>query len=471
MPSRSLPARPNLAQLKIQANELHRTYREGSPAAAARIAAQLSRRGNRSPRVELDKQLTLADAQLVIAREYGFENWTRLKHHVLTASRVARFQPHPRFDEAVAALDAGDLERLRGLIAEEPALVHARTNLEPPYDYFTGATLLHHVAGNPDRGRLSGKLDPLPKNIVEVARLLIDSGADLNAATLGPNGGTTMELLVTSKQASDASVSGPLIDLLLEHGATLDLEKPGALDAPLANHAPRAAERMIELGARVDVLAAAAPGTNGPASCSIRQQGKAAVVPSPPWHGDDRARCDRAGDALCLRPRAKRSRRFSAREGRQLEHDRRQQRHGTPPRRGEWRPRDGPASRGEGCRRQRPEQSVLRHAVFVGRPQQANRGLPVDASALRHRSARCGLLRSTRSSNGATSRRSSVGRHASSITGTFPTARRYTGPRSWTARSWRSSSWRTAPIPTSWLATDARPSILPNRHMQSTSRG
>src|SRR5581483_8900738 len=33
-----------------------------------------------------------------------------------------------------------------------------------------------------------------------------------------------------------------------------------ALDGPLANHAPRAAEKMIELGAKPDVLAAAALG-------------------------------------------------------------------------------------------------------------------------------------------------------------------------------------------------------------------
>jgi ankyrin repeat protein len=260
MPSRSLPIRPNLAQLRIQANELLRSARDKSPSAVARIVAHHPRMKDWSLAIEPDRPLLLADAQLVIAREYGFDNWARLKHHVETAGRVAGFQRHPHFDEAVAALDAGDLERLRHLIMSEPALIQARTNLEPPYGYFTGATLLHHVAGNPDRGRLTGKLGPLPKNIVEVARLLIDSGADVNATTLGPNGGTTMELLCTSKQASDDGFSGPLMDLLLERGATLDLKKPGALDAPLANHAPRAAERMIELGAKADILAAAALG-------------------------------------------------------------------------------------------------------------------------------------------------------------------------------------------------------------------
>src|SRR6266542_4112468 len=136
--------------------------------------------------------------------------------------QVAKFKPHPRFDEAVAAMDEGDLERLRGLIMSDPALIHARTNLEPPYHYFTGATLLHHVAGNPDRA-------PLPKSVVEIAQLLLESGADVNALTLGPNGGTTMGLVITSRQASEANVSGPLMDLLLKHGAKLDLETPAGV--------------------------------------------------------------------------------------------------------------------------------------------------------------------------------------------------------------------------------------------------
>ncbi len=140
--------------------------------------------------------------------------------------QVAQLKPHPRFEEVVAALDAGDLRRLSDLIASDPQLVSARTNLDPPYHYFTGATLLHHVAGNPDRGRLDGKLGPMPKNIVEAARLLLDSGADVHALTLGPKPHDTMGLLITSKQASDAGVSGPLVDLLLERGAKLDLKSP-----------------------------------------------------------------------------------------------------------------------------------------------------------------------------------------------------------------------------------------------------
>ena len=260
MPTRSLPPRPNLAQLKIQANELRQEHREGRFSAAARIAAHHPRFKDQPIEAVLASSLTLTDAQLVIAREYGFDSWPKLKHHVELADAVATFRPHPRFGEAVDAMDTGDVERLRDLIAADHALVHARTNLEPPYQYFTGATLLHHVAGNPDRGRLDGKRPPLPANSADVARVLLDGGADVNAKTLGPNGGDTMGLLVTSKQASDANVVGPLIDVLLEYGARLDLTSDDCLDASLANHAPRAAEKMIALGAKPDVLAAAALG-------------------------------------------------------------------------------------------------------------------------------------------------------------------------------------------------------------------
>jgi ankyrin repeat protein len=264
MPTRSLPPRPDLDQLKLQAKELQRDHRDGKLSAAARIAANHPRLKGQPLQSILAKPLSLAAAQLVLAREYGLRNWAHLKHHVQTEDRLSTFKPHPRFADALDALRAGDLPRLAELLAAQPGLIHARTNLEPPYGYFSGATLLHHVAGNPGWNR------PLPINIVEVARLLLKHGADVNAVTLGTSGGTTMGLVITSKQASEANVSGPLIDLLLAHGAHLDLQSSATvvpdwgpqntLDLPLANHAPRAAEKLIELGAEADVCAAAALG-------------------------------------------------------------------------------------------------------------------------------------------------------------------------------------------------------------------
>jgi Ankyrin repeats (3 copies) len=263
MSTRSLPPRPSLDELRLQAHELRRLHREGKRSAGARIAAHHPRMTGQPLEAILARRFSLADAQFVLAREYGFETWAALKHRVTVSSRVDRFKPHPRFDEAVAAIDAGDLEKLRALVAADPNLIHARTNLDPPYHYFTGATLLHHVAGNPARA-------PLPHNIVEIARFLLEAGADVHASTLGPNGGTTMGLVITSRQASEANVSGPLIELFLKHGAELDLERPAGvvlqwrerhvLDSPLANYAIRAAEKMIELGAKPDVCAVAALG-------------------------------------------------------------------------------------------------------------------------------------------------------------------------------------------------------------------
>jgi ankyrin repeat protein len=264
MSSKTLPERPSLAQLKLQAKELLDLHRERRQAAAARIAAHHPRFAHMDPRSVLDAPLKLADAQVVVAREYGFQSWGALKHYVEIGSRVAKLEPHPRFADALTALVAGDIARLTAVLNEHPELVRARTNLEPPYGYFSAATLLHHVAWNPSRKA------PVPSNIVDIARLLVDRGADVNAMTLGRSGGTTIGLVITSRMASEANVSGPLIDLLLARGATLDLGTSesvipdwgamNVLDAPLANHAPRAAEKLIELGARADICAAAALG-------------------------------------------------------------------------------------------------------------------------------------------------------------------------------------------------------------------
>ena len=264
MATKELPERPSLAQLKLQAKELQTLHRHKRLPAAARIIANHPRFRDRSTDAVLDAPLKLADAQLVIAREYGFHSWATLKHHVETEQRVSGFKSHPRFDDAVRAIDEGDVASLAALLAAHPELVSARTNLEPPYGYFSGATLLHHVAWNPSRRA------PVPPTVVDIARLLLDRGADVDAATVGRSGGTTMGLVVTSRMASEANVSGPLMELLIERGATVGLETLSSiipdwgdlnvLDGPLSNHAPRAAEKLIELGARPDVCAAAALG-------------------------------------------------------------------------------------------------------------------------------------------------------------------------------------------------------------------
>ena len=264
MSVRHLPPRPDLAQLKRQSYELQQLHRQGKLAAAARIIANHPRYRDATPESVLAAKLPLADAQLVLAREYGFQSWAALKHDVEAWNRVSKYTSHPQFEDAVAAIRSGDLRRLSNLLSQYPELARARTNLDPKFGYFTGATLLHHIAWNP-----SQKI-PVPANIVDIARLLLDRGAEVDAATLGRSAGTTMGLIATSKQASDANVSGPLMTLLLDRGASLDLGDSAAiipdwghqnpLHVALSNYAKGAAEKMIEMGAKPDLCTAAALG-------------------------------------------------------------------------------------------------------------------------------------------------------------------------------------------------------------------
>jgi hypothetical protein len=69
---RSLPERPDLAQLRRQAKELQRAAAAGDPRALRRVDAV-------SPP---ERRTTLATAQLALAREHGFASWPRLKLEV-----------------------------------------------------------------------------------------------------------------------------------------------------------------------------------------------------------------------------------------------------------------------------------------------------------------------------------------------------------------------------------------------------
>src|SRR5690349_19429680 len=80
-PRRILPERPSLEQLRKQAKDLLRAARNGDTAALARLAA--------SGRRASDARITLSDAQLAIAREYGFPSWPKLAHHVGAISGAA----------------------------------------------------------------------------------------------------------------------------------------------------------------------------------------------------------------------------------------------------------------------------------------------------------------------------------------------------------------------------------------------
>jgi ankyrin repeat protein len=106
VPTRTLRARPDLDQLKRQAKELLAAFRSGQPDVSAEVHAHY--RGADPATFELH------DAQLVIARAYGFESWPKLKAYVdgVTVTRLAE------------AVRAGDLAAVRAMLDARPELVH-----------------------------------------------------------------------------------------------------------------------------------------------------------------------------------------------------------------------------------------------------------------------------------------------------------------------------------------------------------
>ena len=71
-----LPPRPNLEHLRNEARELQRRARSGDASAIDDVRAHHPERAGDAT------SLKLADAQLVVARRYGFASWNRLRAFV-----------------------------------------------------------------------------------------------------------------------------------------------------------------------------------------------------------------------------------------------------------------------------------------------------------------------------------------------------------------------------------------------------
>src|SRR5258708_39307083 len=99
--SRSLPSHPDIAQQRKQAKELLESFTAGDAESRGRVRAALPDK----------KDIALADAQFVIAREYGFTNWAALKQHIETRVEDAR-SPEERMHDAFQRRDAGAMRRL-----------------------------------------------------------------------------------------------------------------------------------------------------------------------------------------------------------------------------------------------------------------------------------------------------------------------------------------------------------------------
>ena len=93
MPPRGLPGNANLEQLRKGAKSFQRAVRAGDSGAAAIVNEFHPRLASARPgSPELD-DFKRADAQLVVARQFGFPSWPKLKSHLELVERYAR-SPH-----------------------------------------------------------------------------------------------------------------------------------------------------------------------------------------------------------------------------------------------------------------------------------------------------------------------------------------------------------------------------------------
>ena len=80
--TKALPSRPNLEQLKNQAKDLLKSLNSSDPETIQRVRDSHPRWANATEAEIRATRFSLSDAQLTIAREYGFATWPKLKAHV-----------------------------------------------------------------------------------------------------------------------------------------------------------------------------------------------------------------------------------------------------------------------------------------------------------------------------------------------------------------------------------------------------
>jgi hypothetical protein len=148
-----LPAHPSLEQLRTQAKELLRQYRAGDPAAMERFRACQPRLAGPGR----SEGAALADAQLVLAREHGFESWARLKRHI-EAGEPPTLEHFERLaKDLVTAYGSGD----------PGALDRIQDHYQRPFTREElRAELRHRLAALPDTERRIDSLAPADAQLI-----------------------------------------------------------------------------------------------------------------------------------------------------------------------------------------------------------------------------------------------------------------------------------------------------------------
>lgn len=183
--TRTLPASPNLEQQKKQARELLGALRRDDSEARRRLAESHPNASRVDP-----ARAALHDAQLIIAREYGFASWAKLKQHI----EVVTHSIDP-FEELALAVKENDTAAARRLLTKHSALRTRLNEAMPGGDF--GQTMIGRAVG--------------AKNL-ELIDLLISHGADINQRSYWWAGGFgVLDMCAKS-----------LVNELIERGAYVD---------------------------------------------------------------------------------------------------------------------------------------------------------------------------------------------------------------------------------------------------------
>jgi ankyrin repeat protein len=203
MPDRTLPDHPSLEQYKKQAKELHRGVAAGTPAAIERIRRHHPR--FRHAGSDSLRALNLADAQLVLAREHGYESWSGFARRIKTLRVIRALEdlrdPVHTFIE-VACVDrhgwhgSGTLEHADMIRSRYPEVSTA--SIYSAAVFGDAATVRAFLSRNPSLATAKGgphgwdaltylcfslylRIDKArSESFVEAARALLEAGANAN---------------------------------------------------------------------------------------------------------------------------------------------------------------------------------------------------------------------------------------------------------------------------------------------------
>lgn len=268
-----LPTHPNLEKQKNLAKALMVAYCRDDAEARERVAVL-------HPTPPPASEFKLADAQLVIARGYGFDSWPKLKRKIEGRTQT----PSEQF---VAAVKAGDVEKVRELL-EGNKEVAAAINA-PLFDFKTTAVmtaarnlplldlLLAHGADlNAKSSWEHGGFGILEQVRPDQAEALLTRGAKLDvwsASHLGKREELARLIeadpsLVNAKGGDGKrplhyACSIEIAEFLLEHGAEFDALDDDHSSTPaqhLIEYHPEVARYLVSRGAKSDLLLACALG-------------------------------------------------------------------------------------------------------------------------------------------------------------------------------------------------------------------